>query len=160
MEIMNLKSILDLDLRRIFNPKIWLLIVLIPHTLFGALVPLFNSDLDSEQFSSASYGLVNSVILLSIYFFTEGKALSRMTAVVGGSVFVWIMAMIVINPSNNFELSAELAPPFLYKFSFNIELAPPLILWGLLSLSGLLHWNGPQKDEDGDFSEQIDEILV
>ena len=82
-----------------------------------------------------------------------------MTAVVGGSVFVWILAMIIINPSNNFELSAELAPPFLYKFSFNIELAPPLILWGLLTISGLLHWNGPQKSDNKDFSEELDEIL-
>mgnify|MGYP001197783986 FL=1 len=156
---MNLKSILDLDLRRILNPKVWLIIVLIPHTLFGALVPLFNSDIESSQFSSASYGLVNSVVLLSIYLFTHGKSLSRMTAVVGGSVFVWILAMIVINPSNNFELSAELAPPFLYKFSFNIELAPPLILWGILTVSGLLHWNGPQTNDENDFSEELDEIL-
>tara|TARA_B100001564_G_C20418685_1_gene569106 strand:- start:136 stop:609 length:474 start_codon:yes stop_codon:yes gene_type:complete len=156
---MNLKSILDLDLRRILNPKVWLIIVLIPHTLFGALVPLFNSDIESSQFSSASYGLVNSVVLLSIYLFTQGKSLSRMTAVVGGSVFVWILAMIIINPSNNFELSAELAPPFLYKFSFNIELAPPLILWGLLTISGLLHWNGSQKSDNKDFSEELDEIL-
>ena len=156
---MNLKSILDLDLRRILNPKVWLIIVLIPHTLFGALVPLFNSDIESSQFSSASYGLVNSVVLLSIYLFTQGKSLSRMTAVVGGSVFIWIVAMIIINPSNNFELSAELAPPFLYKFSFNIELAPPLILWGLLTISGLLHWNGSQKSANKDFSEALDEIL-
>ena len=156
---MNLKSILDLDLRRILNPKIWLIIVAIPHTLFGALVPLFNSDIESSQFSSASYGLVNSMVLLSIYLFTEGKSLSRMTAVVGGSVFIWILAMIIINPSNNFELSAELAPPFLYKFSFNIELAPPLILWGLLSISGLIHWNGAQNRDEKDFSEELEEIL-
>jgi len=157
---MKLKSILDLDLRRILNPKVWLIIVAIPHTLFGALVPLFNSDVESSQFSSASYGLVNSMVLLSIYLFTEGKSLSRMTAVVGSSVFIWILAMIVINPSNNFELSAELAPPFLYKFSFNIELAPPLILWGLLSLSGLIHWNGPQNEDKNDFSEDVGEILA
>jgi hypothetical protein len=156
---MNLKSILDLDLRRILNPKVWLIIVGVPHTLFGALVPLFNSDIESSQFSSASFGLVNSMVLLSIYLFAEGKSLSRMTAVVGGSVFIWILAMIVINPSNNFELSAELAPPFLYKFSFNIELAPPLILWGLLTISGLIHWNGAQTSVENDFSEELDEIL-
>ena len=156
---MNLKSILDLDLRRILNPKVWLIIVGVPHTLFGALVPLFNSDIESSQFSSASFGLVNSMVLLSIDLFAEGKSLSRMTAVVGGSVFIWILAMIVINPSNNFELSAELAPPFLYKFSFNIELAPPLILWGLLTISGLLHWNGAQTSVENDFSEELDEIL-
>ena len=157
---MRLKSILDLDLRRILNPKIWLIIVAIPHTLFGALVPLFNSDIESSQFSSASYGLVNSMVLLSIYLFTEGRSLSRMTAVVGSSVFCWILVMILINPSNNFELSAELAPPFLYKFSFNIELAPPLILWGLLSISGLVHWNGPQNEEKKDFSEDVEDILA
>ena len=45
---MNLKSILDLDLRRILNPKVWLIIVLIPHTLFGALVVFCISSIISN----------------------------------------------------------------------------------------------------------------
>lgn len=145
---MNLKQILDLDIRSILNPKIWLIIVAIPHTLFGGLVPLMQSNMDSSYFTSASFGLLNTVVLLSIYFFTEGTSLSRMTAVVSGAVFVWLIAMIAMTPGDSFDFSAELAPPFLYKFNFDVELAPPLLLWGLLALSGLLHWNGPQESEE------------
>lgn len=143
---MNWKQILDLDIRSILNPKVWLIIVAIPHTLFGGLVPLMQSDIDSSYFTSASFGLLNTVVLLSIYFFTEGTSLSRMTAVVSGAVFVWLIAMIAMTPGDSFDFSAELAPPFLYKFNFDIELAPPLLLWGLLALSGILHWNGPQEE--------------
>ena len=137
---MNLKQILDLDIRSILNPKVWLIIVAIPHTLFGGLVPLMQADMDSSYFTSASFGLLNTVVLLSIYFFTEGTSLSRMTAVVSGAVFVWLIAMIAMTPGDSFDFSAELAPPFLYKFNFDIELAPPLLLWGLLALSlSLIH---------------------
>tara|TARA_B100001113_G_scaffold344686_1_gene333393 strand:- start:1633 stop:2094 length:462 start_codon:yes stop_codon:yes gene_type:complete len=152
---MNRKDILDLDLRKIFNPRIWLIIVAVPHTLFGALVPLFQSEIGSTDFSGATYGLLNTIILVSIYLLIEDdKTLSRMTAVVATSVFFWIIAMLTINEGDGFELSAQLTPPFIYKFSFSIELAPPLILWGFLALSGILHWNGP-LDNDG----QIEPIV-
>ena len=39
----------------------------------------------------------------------------------------------------------------LYKFSFDVELAPPIILWAMLTLSGIAYWNcdGIDKiDED------------
>ena len=54
--------------------------------------------------------------------------------------FVMIVVM-ALNPSNDFAISAELTPPFIYKISFDFDLAPPLILWALLTLSGLLNWN-------------------
>ena len=58
-----------------------------------------------------------------------------------------------MDPSNNFDFNASLEPPFLYKFSINLELAPPLLLWALLALSGLLHWN---MSEAQDAEEQSD----
>ncbi|MBN17447.1 MAG: hypothetical protein CMB37_04740 [Euryarchaeota archaeon] len=144
----SVKRILDLDIRSMLNPNIWLLIVAVSHTLFGALVPMYKSQLGSTEFISASYGLVIAVVLASIYLFTEGRSLSRMTAVVGGAVFCWIILLSLISEGGDFQLSAELAPPFIYKFSLNIELAPPMLLWGLLSLSGILHWNGSMVEEN------------
>ena len=64
-----------------------------------------------------------------------------MVAIFGGSVFLWILINAMITEGSDFGISAQLTPPFIYKFSFSIELAPPLLLWGLLSLSGVLHWN-------------------
>ena len=150
VEKMNRKQILDLDVRKIFNPKIWLVIVAVPHTLFGALVPLIQSDIASQSFYGATYGLLNSIILASIYFLIEDeKTLARMTSIIAGSIFIWIIVMLAITEGDGFELSAQLTPPFIYKFSFSIELAPPLILWGFLTLSGILHWNGSLNDNDG-----------
>ena len=70
-----------------------------------------------------------------------------MVAVTDGAVFLWLLVMIAVDPANGFDLSAELAPPFLYKFSINLELAPPLLLWGLLSLGGVLNWNDEVDEE-------------
>ena len=83
----------------------------------------------------------------SIYFFTDGRSQARMVAVTGGAVFLWLLVIIAVDPANGFDLSAELAPPFLYKFSINLELAPPLLLWGLLSLGGVLNWNDEVDEE-------------
>ena len=71
-----------------------------------------------------------------------------MTTVVGGSVFAWILVMSLFAESGGLELSAELAPPFIYRFSINVDLAPPMALWGFLTLSGLMHWNDRQAVEE------------
>tara|TARA_Y100001934_G_C12123557_1_gene664366 strand:+ start:307 stop:765 length:459 start_codon:yes stop_codon:yes gene_type:complete len=136
------QKVLDLNLRKMLNPNVWLLVVAVSHTLFGSLVPMFKAEMGSDEFISASYGLVIAVVLISIYVFTEGQSLSRMTAVVAGAVFFWIILLSLISEGGDFQLSAELSPPFIYKFELNIELAPPMLLWGLLSVSGFLHWNG------------------
>ena len=141
------QRILDLNLRKMLNPNVWLLIVAVSHTLFGSLVPMLKAEVGSDDFISASYGLVIAVVLISIYSFSEGRSLSRMTAVVAGAVFCWIILLSLISEGGDFQLSAELSPPFIYKFELNIELAPPMLLWGLLSLSGFLHWNGFKNEE-------------
>ena len=82
-----LEKILKTDLKSMLNPNIWLLIVAIPHTLFGALVPMYQTAYGSTEFNAASYGLVTAVMLASIYFFSSGKSLARMTACLGTSVF-------------------------------------------------------------------------
>ena len=101
----------------VLQPKTWLLIVAVPHTIFSAIVPLSNSEIGSTYFISATFALLNTIVLLSIYSFTEGRSQARLVAVIGGAVFVWLLVMITVDPANGFDLSAELAPPFLYKFS-------------------------------------------
>ena len=50
-----IERILKTDLRSILNPNIWLLIVAIPHTLFGALVPMYQTSYGSNEFTAASF---------------------------------------------------------------------------------------------------------
>ncbi len=140
------KRLLDLDLRGVLNPKFWLLVVLISHTIIGTLVPLLTTKYDSVEFQAASYGLVISVVLASIYFLTEGQTQARLTATTGGATLLWILVTLIANPANNFDLSVNFEPPFLYKFSFDVELAPPIILWAMLTLGGVAYWNCDEKE--------------
>ena len=144
---MNLKQIMEFDFKNLFRPKLWLVIVFIPHTLFNVLIPITQQNVDSEYYTSASYGFLNSVMLFAIFMFSDGKSQARLTAVISGAVFIWMVSALALDPSNDFAISAELTPPFIYKISFDFELAPPLILWGLLTLSGILNWNSMPKVE-------------
>ena len=76
---------------------------------------------------------------------TEGQTQARLTATIAGATLVWILVTLVANPANNFDLSVNFEPPFLYKFSFDIELAPPIIVWAMLTLSGITYWNCETK---------------
>ena len=161
-----IERILKTDLRSILNPNIWLLIVAIPHTLFGALVPMYQTSYGSNEFTAASYGMVTAIMLLSIYLFSSGKSLARMTAFLGTSVFLWIILVQMLAEGGGFNIEAELAPPFIYSISLNVELAPPLLLWGMLGFSGFLHWNvgdeensTENKEETEDDDHSLDEIL-
>ena len=161
-----IERILKTDLTSILNPNIWLLIVAIPHTLFGALVPMYQTSYGSNEFTAASYGLVTAIMLLSIYLFSSGKSLARMTAFLGTSVFLWIILVQMLAEGGGFNIEAELAPPFIYSISLNVELAPPLLLWGMLGFSGFLHWNvgdeensTEDKEETEDDDHSLDEIL-
>ena len=161
-----IERILKTDLKSILNPNIWLLIVAIPHTLFGALVPMYQTSYGSNEFSAASYGLVTAIMLLSIYLFSSGKSLARMTAFLGTSVFLWIIFVQMLAEGGGFNIEAELAPPFIYSISLNVESAPPLLLWGMLGFSGFLHWNvgdeensTEDKEETEDDDHSLDEIL-
>ena len=152
-----IERILKTDLKSILNPNIWLLIVAIPHTLFGALVPMYQTTYGSNEFSAASYGLVTAVMLLSIYLFSNGKSLARMTAFLGTSVFLWIIFVQMLAEGGGFQIEAELAPPFIYSISLNVELAPPLLLWGMLGLSGFLHWNIEDDEKPDEVNEKLED---
>ena len=136
-----MQKILDLDLRKILNPRTWLLVVLVSHTIIATIIPLLTSEADSNEFLAASYGLLISVGLATIYFIPEGQNQARMTAIIAGSVLLWILINLIADSGNNFDLSVNLEPPFLYKFDFDLSLTPPILLWAFLSLSGFVYWN-------------------
>ena len=154
-----IERILKTDLRSILNPNIWLLIVAIPHTLFGALVPMYQTSYGSNEFTAASYGLVTAIMLLSIYLFSSGKSLARMTAFLGTSVFLWIILVQMLAEGGGFNIEAELAPPFIYSISLNVELAPPLLLWGMLGFSGFLHWNVGDEENSTEDKEETEDAV-
>ena len=154
-----MKRIFDRNLRDLLNPKWWIVIVAIPHTIFSALVPLLQSEVGSDYFTNATFGLLNTVVLVSIFLFTTGRAQARMVAVTASAVFIWLLTMIAIDPANGFDFKAELAPPFLYKFSINLELAPPLLLWAMLAVSGIVHWNRNEEETaPGDAETETAEV--
>ena len=155
-----MQRILDADVKSIFNPNIWLLVVLIPHTLLGALVPMYQTQNGSPEFAAGAYGLVTSIMLLSIYLFSSGRSLARMTALIGSSVFLYSILVNVVAEGEGFQIEAELIPPFNYNLSLNVELAPTLLLWGMLGLSGFAHWNvSEETDEEKDPLEDILELV-
>ena len=136
-----MQKVLDLDLRKILNPRTWLLIVLVSHTIIATIIPLLTSEADSNEFLAASYGLLTSVVLATIYFIPKGQNQARMTGIIAGSVLLWILVNLIADSGSNFDLSVNLEPPFLYKFDFDLSLTPPILLWAFLSLSGFVYWN-------------------
>jgi len=77
---------------------------------------------------------------------------------------LWIILVRMVAEGGGFQVEAELTPPFIYSISLNIELAPPLILWGMLGLSGFLHWNMndsevEESETKEDSEHELSEIL-
>ena len=76
-----MSRIFNRNLKDLLDPKWWIVIVAIPHTIFSALVPLFQSEVGSDYFTNATFGLLNTVVLVAIFLFTTGRAQARMVAV-------------------------------------------------------------------------------
>ena len=68
-----MKRIFDRNLKDLLAPKWWIVIVAIPHTIFSAIVPLLQSEVGSDYFTNATFGLLNTIVLLSIFLFTTGR---------------------------------------------------------------------------------------
>ena len=117
------------------NPKWWLIILALGHTFMGTLLPM-DPDNDNELMVSGIF-LVTTVYMLYAIFLNEGQAQARLTAVIAGPIWVWFIVCSALeldvtyateNP--NWELSGEMAPP--------------LILWGMTALTGVLGWNSEE----------------
>jgi hypothetical protein len=117
------------QLKKICNVKIWLIILAIIHTVVGVLAPL---DPHSDaQLEITGVFLAISVYLLYAAFGTSGQEQARWATVLCGPIWVWFVVCGALELQGVGNNSWSLSP----------ELIPPLVVWGMTALSGILHWN-------------------
>ena len=123
----------ELDMKaEALNPKWWLIITAIVHTIVGVFSQL-DPDNDNELMVAGIF-LIITVYLLYAAFMTSGRAQARLTAVLAGPIWVWFIVCAGLELDVTYateNVDWELGP----------HLAPPLILWGMTALTGVLGWN-------------------
>jgi hypothetical protein len=113
------------QLKKILNPKIWLLVVAVGHTLATILPVLSDKGLNLEE-TEVEYAvwrivaLIIPMVFIALTFTKEIQA--KLATVIAGPVWVMFVVWIALE-------------------GFETLLIPPLVLWGLLALSGVLHGN-------------------
>ena len=122
-----------MDLKtELLNPKWWLVITALIHTVVGVLMEL-DPDNDNELMV-AGIMLIIPVFMLYAAFMNEGRAQARLAAVIAGPIFVWFVLCILLG----LEITYATTNP---TFEFSGEMIPPLVLWGMTALTGVLGWN-------------------
>ena len=114
------------------NPKWLLIITAIVHTIVGVFSQL-DPDNDNELMVAGIF-LIITVYLLYAALMTSGRAQARLTAVLAGPIWVWFIVCAGLELDVTYateNVDWELGP----------EMAPPLILWGVTALTGVLGWN-------------------
>ena len=113
------------QLKKILNPKIWLLVVAGGHTL-ATILPVLSDkglNLDETEVEYAVWRVVSMIIPMVFIALTFTKEIqAKMATAIAGPVWIMFVVWIVID-------------------GFQTLLIPPLVLWGLLALSGVLHGN-------------------
>ena len=112
----------------IFNPTIWLILVPLGHTGPGVILPTNWTDDTAKMM--AGWMLLTSVTLLYLVFGMDGEEQGRLALVIAGPVWVWFL--VCISQGLEYTMGKE---PMTMTWKGN---APPLVLWGVLALSGLL----------------------
>ena len=123
----------ELDLKtEALNPKWWLILTAIVHTFVGVFSQL-DPDNDNEMMVAGIF-LIITVYLLYAALMTSGRAQARLAAVIAGPIWVWFILCAALELDVTYateNVNWELGP----------ELAPPLVLWGMTALTGVLGWN-------------------
>ena len=114
------------------NPKWWLVITALIHTVVGVLMEL-DPDNDNELMV-AGIMLIIPVYMLYAAFMNEGRAQARLAAVIAGPIFVWFVLCIIPGLEITYATTD-------YNFEFSGEVIPPLVFWGMTALTGILGWN-------------------
>jgi hypothetical protein len=113
------------QLKKILNPKIWLLVVAVGHTL-ATILPVLSDkglNLDETEVEYAVWRIVALIIPMVFIALTFTKEIqAKLATVIAGPVWVMFVVRIALE-------------------GFETLLIPPLVLWGLLALSGLLYGN-------------------
>ena len=117
------------------NPKWWLIILALGHTFMGTLLPM-DPDNDNELMVSGVF-LVISVYMLYAIFLNEGQAQARLAAVIAGPVWVWFVICMALE----LEVTYATEP---INWGFSSDFVPPMILWGMTALTGVLGWNSDE----------------
>ena len=119
------------SLKSILNPKIWLIITGLVHAIMGVL---FELDMENEtQVVVSGFFLLTTFTMLYAAFFTEGEQQARLATVIAGPIWVWFIVCSVQGYTLDYE-----GETFTFELSTSI---PPLILWGMTALSGIIHGN-------------------
>ena len=125
------KEARSMDIKTILNPKVWLIITGVMHALAGVLAEL---DMENEtQVVISGWFLLTTVTMLYAAFFTEGVQQPRLATVIAGPIWVWFVICIAQGYTLDYE-----GETFTFELSTSI---PPLILWGMTALSGIVHGN-------------------
>ena len=111
-----------MDAKVILSPKIWLLIVLVLHTAVGVMAQTdFSVDAEVDR---AGVFLVISAYLAYAAFLTSGQEQARLAAALAGPIWVWFVVCTALG------LEGWEGIP-----------VPPLFIWGMVALTGLMSWD-------------------
>ena len=112
----------------ILDPMIWLVIVGLTHAIMGVIIPTDWSD-DTSKIVAGFLCLTTGTILYTALMM-EGEEQARLALVIAGPVWVWFV--IICSQSLEWNMGEN-------KTTMNWkENAPPLFMWGMCALSGLL----------------------
>ena len=114
---------------KIMNPKIWLTVVAVMHTLMGVIVN-YQHNGNTENIAMFIYIAIVSVYLFYAAFMTEGQTQARLATVLCAPVVVWFIIGAIMKLEMYGEPVAEM--PFALL---------PLTLWTMPALSGIMNWN-------------------
>ncbi len=124
---------LEMDqIKKILNPKIWLILTALIHAAVGVISQTDWGD--DPQVLMAGFLLLTSVTMLYVAFFTEGQDQARLTTVIAGPAWVWFVVVCAMGLTWQVGTSDSMEMTF-------VENIPPLAIWGLTALSGVLHGN-------------------
>ena len=111
------------------NSQIWLILVTLGHTLPGVVLPT-NWANDTAKMV-AGWMLLTSVTLIYAAICMDGEEQARLSLVLAGPVWIWFV--VCISQGLEYTMGKE---PITMNWKDN---APPLLLWGILALTGLLN---------------------
>ncbi|MBA88069.1 MAG: hypothetical protein CMB16_02215 [Euryarchaeota archaeon] len=120
------------QVKKILNPKIWLILTALIHAAVGVISQTDWGD--DPQVLMAGFMLLTSVTMLYVAFFTEGQDQARLTTVIAGPAWVWFVVVCAMGLTWQVGTSDSMEMTF-------VENIPPLAIWGLTALSGVLHGN-------------------
>ena len=110
------------------DPQIWLILVALGHTGPGVLIAT-NWANDTAKMVGG-WMLLTSVTLVYAALGMDGEEQARLAVVLAGPVWIWFV--VCITQGLEYTMGKE---PITMNWKDN---GPPVVLWGVLALSGLL----------------------